>query len=119
MGMAGDDFGHCPDYMFNPFSWSQQSEGQQHRFSRHAELVLERLRFLEGNVRDTMWDHVDHGFRSSINLTQDFPAHAGHDHEAFAALEQTVHHMALGGVRMLQDRMQRGHHWHPHLFQQS
>ena len=93
-----------------PFPGPSSPKVSRHGFSLDAELPLEAGGFRERHVGDAVRDDVDHRLGHLVDLAQDFPAHACHDHEAVAVIGEALHHVALRRVRILEDGVERGHH---------
>ena len=65
-----------------------------------------------------MWDHLDDFRIGTVDFGEHLPAFFRHHHQAIAAFDHGVHHLALGLVRVFEHRVQRRHHRQPCFPQQ-
>ena len=96
----------------------EQSEGEQHEPSFHAELVLVKIRIDERNIGNAVRDEIDFGRRRLINLPQHPLPVLRHRDEPGRARDQFLHDAPLFGGRVVQDGVERGHNRHPQFAQQ-
>jgi hypothetical protein len=98
------------DAIFNSFAWGEQAEGEHHRSSSDAILILVEVGIHKGLIRDAVGDQVDFFWSHLVGVPQDALSALAHHDEGIALLEQFLHHPALLAGRVIQNCVQGGDH---------
>ena len=98
--------------MLNSLVGRKQPEGEQHRPSFHAKLVLVIIGIHKRDVGNAMRNEVDLGGGRPVNILQHLASAFGHGHQPGRVRDQFLHHAPLGVVGLAQEGMERGDDGH-------
>ena len=98
--------------ILNSLVGRKQPEGEQHRPSFHAKLVLVIIGIDKRYVRNAMRNEIDLGGGRPVDVLQHLASAFGHGHQPGRARDQFLHHAPLGVVRLAQECVERGDDGH-------
>ena len=117
--MPSHDLRQGLDRVLNSLSRPYETEGKKHLASLHTELFLAESRFHKVEIRDAVRNDIHLLIGDPVGFLQDLPPLAGHHDETTATRQQRIHHPALRGIGIAEDRMKGRDHRHPNLLQQG
>ena len=113
--MLREDRGHRVDHVLDALVGREEAEGEDDRAALDAELVLATAIGRDGNA---VRDDVDLRRVHAVHGVEERRAVAAHDDEAVGEADERVHHGALHGIGLREDRVERRDDRHAEIAQE-
>src|ERR1700693_1079063 len=95
-----DDSRHGIDHSLDAFARREEAERENDRLSAEAEFRLGVMRFEEREIRYSVRYDLNLAIWCIINETKEFAAFFRHDNDLARSIDDSTHHVALGGCRV-------------------
>jgi len=117
--VPGEDRRKGVDGVLDALVGREQTEREKDRLPLHAEPVLVEVRVDEHHVRNAVRDERDLRLGHPVDLAQEHARLPAHDDEPVGELGELLHHLPLLRVGTGEHGVERRHHRHAQLVQQS
>ena len=114
-----DDRGQRLDHHFDPLARREQTKGQHDLALLPPKAALERSRLDKCAIGHAVRDHHDVAPARAVNALKDLAATLGHHDHPRTTAQQAIHHPALVGAGLFEDRVQRDDDGDRHAVEQG